>query len=234
MKRRRLGQHYLVSRDAVKQILYTASIQNDERVLEIGTGEGVLTVELAKIADEFEAFEIDRENYEITKNLVGPKVELRLGDAFRANPKFDVLVSSLPYSESSAFVEWLSMSKYDRAIVVLQEDFAKKITAEPGTQRYRAVSVLAQLSSKISLRDRLNREAFNPPPMVASRIAVFEYERSLTIDEVTLVKKLFGLRRRELGGVLQTLGLPASEEYDPSRRVVSLRPEEVYRIIRPK
>lgn len=234
MRRRRLGQHYLVSTDAVKRILDIANVQSDERVLEIGTGEGVLTVELATIADEFEAYEIDRENYEITKDLVGPKVTLRLGDAFLARPKFDVLVSSLPYSESSTFVEWLSMSKYDRAVVVLQEDFAKKITAEPGTREYRAVSVLAQISSNVTIRDKLDREAFDPPPMVTSRIAVFEYKRCLTMEEVTSIKKIFGLRRRELGGVLKTLGLQSSGGYDPSRRVVSFTPEEVYRIIKPK
>ncbi len=215
-------------------MLDAANIQSDERVLEIGTGEGVLTVELARIADELEAFEIDKANYEITKNLVGPKVTVNLGDAFLARPKFDVLVSSLPYSESSTFVEWLSMSKYDRAIVVLQEDFAQKITAKPGTQAYRAVSVLAQISSDVTLRDKLNREAFDPPPMVASRIALFEYKRSLTIDEVASIKKIFGLRRRELGGVLKTLGILSSGGFDPSRRVVSFTPEEVYRIIKPK
>lgn len=234
MRRRRLGQHYLVSTDAVKRILDIANVQSDERVLEIGTGEGVLTVELARIADEFEAYEIDRKSYEITKDLVGPKVTLRLGDAFLARPKFDVLVSSLPYSESSTFVEWLSMSKYDRAVVVLQEDFAKKITAEPGTREYRAVSVLAQISSNVTVRDKLDREAFDPPPMVTSRIAVFEYKRCLTMEEVTSIKKIFGLRRRELGGVLKTLGLQSSGGYDRSRRVVSFTPEEVYRIIKPK
>ncbi len=234
MRRRRLGQHYLVSTDAVKRILDTANIRGGERVLEIGTGEGVLTVELARIADEFEAYEIDRENYEITRDLVGPKVTLELGDAFMARPNFDVLVSSLPYSESSTFVEWLSMSRYDRAVVVLQEDFAKKITAQPGTRAYRAISVLAQISSNVTLRDKLNRGAFDPPPMVASRIAIFEHKRSLTVEEVALIKKIFGLRRRELGGVLKTLGILSSRGFDPSRRVVSFTPEEVYRIIRPK
>ncbi len=234
MRRRRLGQHYLVSPDSVKRILDAANIQSNQRVLEIGTGQGVLTVELVRVADKFEAYEIDEENYEITKNLVGPKVTVRLGDAFLARPKFDVLVSSLPYSESSTFVEWLSMSKYDRAVVVLQEDFARKITAKPGTQAYRAVSVLAQISSYVTLGDKLNRDAFDPPPMVTSRIALFEYKRSLTIDEVTSIKKIFGLRRRELGGVLKTLGILSSRGFDPSRRVVSFTPEEVYRIIKPK
>ncbi len=234
MRRRRLGQHYLVSGSAVRQIVDAASIQSGERVLEIGTGEGVLTLELARVADHLEAYEIDRQNYEITKGLVGPKVELRLGDAFLARPKFDVLVSSLPYSESSVFVEWLSMSNYDRAVVVLQEDFAKKITAPAGTEAYRAVSVLAQLSSNITLRDKLNREAFDPPPRVASRIALFEYKQRLTPEEVALVKKIFGLRRRELGSVLQTLGVPGLEENYRSRRVFSLLPEEVNRIIRRK
>lgn len=232
MKRRRLGQHYLVSKDAIERTVGAAFIHPGERVLEIGAGKGALTSRLAKVADEFEAYEIDKENFEATRSLVGPGAKLTLGNAFRARPDFDVLVSSLPYSESSNFIEWLSMRKYDRAIVVLQKDFATKIIAEAGTRGYRAVSVLAQLSARISLLDKFNRDAFDPPPRVASRLVGFEHRRSLVKREIVIVKKIFALRRRTLGGVLQTLGLKAVGTSDASRRVYSLTPAEVYGIIR--
>ena len=132
MKRRRLGQHYLVDESVVKRMVSLAGINVGERVLEIGTGRGALTVKLARVATSLEGYEVDPENCALTEAAVGGKVRIHLADAFEASPEFDVLVSSLPYSRSAAFVEWISKPRYDRAVVILQEDFVRKITAPPG------------------------------------------------------------------------------------------------------
>ncbi len=233
MKRRSLGQHYLRDAGIVKKVVELAAIRNDERVLEVGTGRGVLTAELAKVAGSLEAYEIDRGNYLTTKSLVNSHhAKLRLGDAFKAKPRFDVLVSSLPYSESSTFVEWLSELTYDRAIVILQEDFAKKITAKPGDRNYRAVSVIAQLSADVSLKNPVPRHAFEPPPRVNSRMVVFVRKRKLTRKKVELIKLLFSLRRRNLKAALSKLGFDSSVGTNlGSRRVYSLAPEEVHDLL---
>jgi len=66
-------------------------------------------------------YEVDPGNFEATMDAVrGTRARIRLADAFEQKPKFDVLVSSLPYSESATFVQWLSGIRFDRAIVVLQ------------------------------------------------------------------------------------------------------------------
>jgi 16S rRNA (adenine1518-N6/adenine1519-N6)-dimethyltransferase len=232
MKRRSLGQHYLRDERIVKRVVELAAIGNGERVLEIGTGRGTLTAELAKVADSLEAYEIDRENYLATKSLLNSRVKMRLGDAFKARPRFDVLVSSLPYSESSTFVEWLSGLAYDRAVVILQEDFARKITANPGERNYRAVSVIAQLSADISLKNPVPRHAFHPPPLVNSRMVVFVRRRRLTGKKVVLIRLLFSLRRRRVKAALSKLGFDSSVGTSlGSRRVNSLGPEEVDDII---
>jgi len=89
MKRRSLGQHYLRDEGIVKRVIELAAIRKRERVLEVGTGRGTLTAELAKVADRLEAYEIDRENYLTTKSLLNsPHTKLRLGDAFKARPRF--------------------------------------------------------------------------------------------------------------------------------------------------
>ena len=233
MKRRSLGQHYLRDEGIVKRVIELAAIRKRERVLEVGTGRGTLTAELAKVADRLEAYEIDRENYLTTKSLLNsPHTKLRLGDAFKAKPRFDVLVSSLPYSESSTFVEWLSELAYDRAIVILQEDFARKITVSPGDRNYRAISVIAQLSADVSLKNPVPRRAFEPPPRVNSRVVVFVRKRKLTRKKVVLIKLLFSLRRRNLKAALDKLGFDSSVGTNlGSRRVNSLAPEEVHDII---
>lgn len=230
MKRRVLGQHYLIDRDIINRILTIADLRHDEVVLEIGTGRGELTVELSKRCLRLEGYEIDRENFVAVKNVcVGRNVRLHMADAFKHKHRFDVLVSSLPYSRSSDFIEWISQIHYKRAVVLLQEDFARKITAPPGTRNYRAMSVIAQLSSKVRLWDRVPTSAFSPPPKVSSMLVEFEPVERLDRTTIDMIKRVFSLRRRTLGSVLRRYGLPYN---DDMRRVYTLSPEEVFEIVK--
>jgi len=174
-----------------------AAVGRDDRVLEIGTGRGALTRGLSGLSSRFEAFELDEDNYRATKEL-GLDVVLHLGDAFADSREFDILVSSLPYSESSNFVEWLSRHRYERAVVLLQRDFVDKLLALPGQDGYRAISVISQLSSEVRPELDVPRETFDPPPKVSSAVVVMRPKDLLSLDEIRLVKMLFSQRRRRV------------------------------------
>jgi 16S rRNA (adenine1518-N6/adenine1519-N6)-dimethyltransferase len=233
MKRQRLGQHYLTDIDVVRKIVSIAEVRSNEIVLEIGTGKGALTRELRRACGRLEGYEVDAVNLEATREAAGaPNVNLHLADVFDLSPSFDVLVSSLPYSRSADFVEWISQMKYDRAVVLLQEDFAKKITSPPGDRNYRAVSAIAQISSDIGLHDKVGRESFSPQPKVSSRIVTFAPRVRLRKPELILIKRLFALRRRRVSSALADVGIErASSHGDPRERVYQLPPEEVYRMV---
>jgi 16S rRNA (adenine1518-N6/adenine1519-N6)-dimethyltransferase len=216
-----------------------AAIRHAERVLEIGTGRGALTRELVGLTAKLEGYEIDKESYEgLLRELRGASLVLHNEDAFKSSPEFDVLLSSLPYSESSAFVEWLSRRRYDRAVVLLQKDFARKITAPPGSPAYRAVSVISQASAHVEIVSDVSRRSFDPPPRVNSCLVTMRWRRSLTQEEAAMVKTIFSQKRRTVRAALKSLGLvappsaPASSEHEYLQcRVNSLRPESVIAMI---
>jgi 16S rRNA (adenine1518-N6/adenine1519-N6)-dimethyltransferase len=227
MRRRRLGQHYLVDEVVVEKMVSFAGIRPSEDVLEIGTGEGALTNHLVGLGKSLTAYEVDPTNYHKTLESVKKgKVRLHLGDAFDESPDFDVLVSSLPYSESSRFVAWISRMKYDRGVVLLQDDFVKKLLSEPGSRDYRAISVLAQLSSDVKALSKVGRDAFSPRPKVGSVIVMIRPRIRLSRSDVAAVRRLFSLRRRQVDSVVGELGMAPHGSFG-SRRVNSLSPEEV-------
>jgi 16S rRNA (adenine1518-N6/adenine1519-N6)-dimethyltransferase len=211
-KRRSLGQHYLIDPAVTETMVRLAAITQRDRVLEIGTGRGALTRRLAGSSHQIEAFELDRDNYAATQALRLGGVTLHHGDAFSAPREFDILVSSLPYSESSNFVEWLGSHSYERAVVLLQRDFVDKLLAAPGDERYRAISVISQISSEVRRELEVTRESFDPPPKVSSTVVVITPRRVLVKEEAALVKLLFSQRRRKLAGALRQLGLKAPLE----------------------
>ena len=234
MRRRNLGQHYLVDQEVVHRIVEAARIRPDEKVLEIGTGRGALTKELVGLGGAFEGYEVNRENFEETVAMVGEtNARINLGDAFQQRPNFDVLVASLPYSRSATFVEWLSGIEYDRAVVLLQEDFVRKVLAAPGTRDYRAISALAQISSDVRPLGRVGRASFSPPPKVSSLLVSVMPRVRISGSEASNIKRLFSLRRRQVASALTKLGMAGGEEGYGTRRVYSLTPDEVHRLCSP-
>jgi len=216
-----------------------AAIRRDERVLEIGTGRGALTKELVGVTANLEGYEIDRESYEgLKRELGGARLVLHNEDAFKSSPGFDVLLSSLPYSESSHFVEWLARRRYNRAVVLLQRDFALKITSPPGGPAYRAVSVISQASAQVEMVSDVSRSSFDPPPRVNSSLVTMRWRRTLSAEQTAMIKTIFSQKRRTVRAALKNLGLatpPSAAEPAASLplqcRVNSLRPDSVLAMI---
>ena len=234
MKRRRLGQHYLKDPAVVRRMISLASISPSDRVLEIGTGKGVLTRELVGLGAEFDGYEVDEENLAETREAVrGTTARLHLADAFEQEIEFDVLVSSLPYSESSRFIGWLGGLSFRRAVVLLQDDFVRKILAPPGDRDYRGVSALAQLAFDVNVVERVKRAAFAPQPKVDSVMVEFSPKQLVTKSEASNILRLFSLRRRRVSAALGKLGM-TWKGGQGTRRVNTLTPAEVHEICRPR
>ena len=233
MKRRRLGQHYLTDPVAVRIMVASADIASSERVLEIGTGKGALTRELVGLGAAFDGYEVDEENFRETRDAVrGTGARIHLGDAFARRRKFDVLVASLPYSESSRFVRWLSGGSFRRAVVLLQGDFVRKVMSRPGARDYRGISALAQVAFEMEVVEEVKRESFAPPPRVDSVIVLLHPRQRVSDAEASNIMRLFSLRRRLVGAALRKLEM--KWEGQGTRRVNTLTPAEVHAICRPR
>jgi 16S rRNA (adenine1518-N6/adenine1519-N6)-dimethyltransferase len=234
MRRHRLGQHYLVDRQVIQRVVSLAEIEPKERVLEIGTGKGALTRELVRFGASYVGYEVDRRNFEeTTKAVRGTGAQVLLADAFEQTPEFDVLVSSLPYSESATFVRWLGTLRFNRAVVLLQEDFVGKITSPPGSRDYRGVSALSQICYEVRVLGKVGRAAFSPQPRVGSVIVSFEPKHQITKEEALNITRLFSLRRRLADSALSELGMRQDAGFG-QRRVYTLRPEEVHSVCLPR
>lgn len=196
-RRRRYGQHFLVSGAVASRIVGAADIRVEDTVLEVGTGRGMLTPLLCRRAGRVISVESDARLYEEAAGaLHQDNLTLLHGDGFGTGERFDVFVSNLPYSESRRAVEWLAATPFRSGVVMVQEEFARKV-AGTGPAR-RAVSVVWQEAFEVDGSFRVGPRSFEPPPMVDSRVVRFRKRSTVPPDTIRNLHLIFSRRRKLL------------------------------------
>jgi 16S rRNA (adenine1518-N6/adenine1519-N6)-dimethyltransferase len=245
-RRRALGQHFLRDAGIARAIVDLAAPTPNDLVVEIGPGEGALTVELARRAGRVIALEVDAELAARLRPRV-PGVEIVDADArgwdygtLAAPPGGRVLVAgNLPYSVGKPILMALvaARTSIDAMVLMLQREVAERVAAVPGSRVYGSLSVLTQIYCDVTLALRVPPGAFRPPPKVDSavmRLDVLRAPRVPLADERrfhAVVRAAFAQRRKMLANALAaSLGQPveairaASESagIDPARRAETL------------
>jgi len=201
-RRKRYGQHLLKEDSIIKRIIDSAKLIGIESVCEIGTGTGILTSEICKRAKLVTSFEIDKIFFDKAKKYLGHLSNLALVNADPLkSPRmdFDVFVSNIPYSRSKTIMEWLAMQYFDRAIIMLQKEFADKIQSQIGERGYRAISVVCQYSFQIRNLFAVTKKAFYPAPLVESSVLqlVPKYTPRLTAPIIRNLNLIFSQKHRK-------------------------------------
>jgi 16S rRNA (adenine1518-N6/adenine1519-N6)-dimethyltransferase len=224
----------LVDRRILAKITSAAYIGKDEIVLEAGTGQGILTAELCKYAKQVISYEIDIKLYrKVQEQLLSQfkNLELVNADLFKTKDPhfFDVFISNLPYSRSRDAIEWLSTQEFDRAILMVQEEFADKLAARPGSKNYRAISALAAHCFAIEKLFKVRRESFEPQPKVESSIIRIIPVNAITREGIRNINLLFSRRNKKASSVAAEIGIIIDANYG-SKKIDELEPRHLVQI----
>lgn len=235
--KKELGQHFLVDENILGVIGRLAELDEDDVVLEVGPGLGVLTTHLADRVRQVYAVELDAAlGPQLIERLAGrPNVELRFGDALRldlaeAAPGATKLVANLPYNIATPLlVESLDgLPDIWLWCVMVQREVANRFFAQPSTKAYGAVSVLIQLAAERTGFHPVSRNVFRPRPNVESAIVAFR-RRPLPADFAhvkRIVEAAFAHRRKKLANSLELSGIDPAHATIPDVRAEELSPAE--------
>jgi 16S rRNA (adenine1518-N6/adenine1519-N6)-dimethyltransferase len=219
--RKRFGQHFLHDPAIIDRIVTAIHPQTDDNLVEIGPGQGAITLPLLRAAGELHVVELDRD-------LVGPlqqqardagKLTIHNTDALR----FDFcglagsgplrIVGNLPYNISTPLLFYLL--EQSRCIndmhFMLQKEVVDRLAAEPGTGQYGRLSVMVQYRCEVTPLFTIGAGAFRPPPRVESAFVNLRPYHTLPVtvqDETVLaavVRQAFSQRRKTLRNVLREM-----------------------------
>jgi len=212
---RRLGQHFLRPA-SVERLLGAIAPEAGDEFLEIGAGQGALTLPLAARARRVVAVELDAALARGLRETAPANVTVVQGDGLALDlaglaPPGSRLVGNLPYYVSSPLLRrFLDLHAHLRDLhVMLQEEVARRVAAGPGSRDYGILSVFYALWADVTVPLRFAPGAFVPPPRVGSallRARFLDRPREEVGDPEAfgrLVRQAFARRRRTLENNLQ-------------------------------
>jgi len=253
--KKRLGQHFLSNPGVRDRIIELAGFGREDTVLEVGPGQGALTLPLSRQVKTLVAVEKDRALISPLKARLAKCGVRNVTLIHRDILSFDVeeialpneklhVIGNLPYNISTPFLEKLIRNRrhLGRAVLMFQLEVANRLTARPHSKAYGAMSVLVQYAAACDPLLSVGRTAFYPMPRVDSMVVTIDFTRPYpkrAADErffKQVVKAAFAYRRKTLLNSLKVLhpgldreGLVAGMRrcaIDPERRAETLDMDE--------
>jgi 16S rRNA (adenine1518-N6/adenine1519-N6)-dimethyltransferase len=171
---KRKGQNFLTEPRVPERM--AALFDKGQAVLEIGPGFGALTAALAVRCGRVAAVEKDRLLIPVLRENLSAYDNITLieGDALRldfASLNADAVCANLPYSITTPLLTRLiEYGKFDPMVVMVQKEVAQRLTAEPGTPEYGAVTVFTALHTNCETLFDVPPDCFMPRPAVTSSV----------------------------------------------------------------
>ncbi len=208
--RKRFGQHFLVDRSIIEDIVQAIAPQPGQAMVEIGPGLGAMTQPLVERLGHLTVIELDRDLAVLLRKK--PQLTVIESDVLRvdfralaedAKAKLRV-VGNLPYNISTPILFHL----LDVADVVedqhfmLQKEVVDRMVAKPSTSDYSRLSVMLQWRYSVENVLFVPPTSFDPPPRVDSAIVrMLPHHQPAALDVKLfseLVRVAFSQRRKLL------------------------------------
>lgn len=219
--KKQLGQHFLADRYYIDKIVMAVNPKEGDRLVEIGPGQGAITLPLLRVHPKMTVIEFDRDLIAPLTAAAEPLGELTIvnRDVLRvdftelADGQPIRLVGNLPYNISSPIL----FHALEHAAVVsdmhfmLQKEVVDRMAAGPGSKVFGRLSVMLQAYCEVTSLFVVPPGAFRPPPKVDSAVVRLVPRDPASIDIkdhkrfAEVVKAAFGQRRKTLRNALNNV-----------------------------
>lgn len=248
--RKRFGQHFLHDKQIIQQLVDTISPMPGQHLIEIGPGQGALTVPILRIVQQLDVVELDWDLIPALKTRCLGKgalivhqadaLEFDFTSVLHANERLRV-IGNLPYNISTPLIfHLLTFAPHILDMhFMLQKEVVDRLAATPNSQHYGRLSIMAQYHCNVVGLFHVPPRAFYPPPQVESRIVrlipypIIPHPATNYQHFAELVKTAFSHRRKTLRNSLKTMLTDAHWErsqIDSQRRAEELSVADYVRL----
>jgi len=230
---KRLGQSFLEDRNAINKIIRISNIQEDDIIVEIGAGVGLMTEAIAKQARKVIALDIDPRMIGILKKRMAPYrhvdivqadvLEYDFSSAIGELPSRKIkVIGNIPYNISSQILFRLLAYRdhISSMILMFQKELADRLIATPGTKAYGVPTVLVSMYLLCSREMAIPCSCLYPKPAVMSSVLKMVIREKPQLDLADhdfffkIAKTAFAKRRKTLLNNLRGLSLLGYSDMD--------------------
>ena len=209
MLKRRFSQNLIKDGNILRKMVSLAGITAEDRVVEIGAGQGDLTRAIASSAAGVVAVELDREMMPHLEAvcLAFPNVEILPGDILGvditslARGRTVKVMGNIPYGITGPIIFKLigERRSIEGAYLTVQKEIGERMTANPGTRAYGSLSVVSQLVADVKVLMHIRAHVFIPPPKVDSIYLAMRFRGDADdVDDTLLsfIRQAFSHKRK--------------------------------------
>jgi 16S rRNA (adenine1518-N6/adenine1519-N6)-dimethyltransferase len=240
-----LGQHFITDPNIVRNIVGLLDPKPGDTVLEIGPGEGALTMLLAASGARVIALDVDQRAVDyLGRRLDGSDtVSVRHGDiltmdltAFSREVGAPLrIIGNLPYNITSQILFHLFTHRraVTDCVLMMQREVAQRLASSPSSKEYGILAVMTQLNARVVHAFKVSPNVFTPKPAVWSSVVRLEMRHDddgrPQHEEFfrSFVRASFGKRRKVLANSLKDLGFDPHALPAEFAEVLRKRPEQL-------
>lgn len=246
-----LGQNFLINPSVCPRIAEMGNAREDFGIIEIGTGIGVLTCELAKRAEKVVAVEIDSRLIPVLEETLSEFDNIKIINDDVMNVDLHKLIAeefqgmdvavcaNLPYYITSPIIMMLLEKRLPikSITVMVQKEAGVRLCAKMGTRDMGAVTVAVNYFSEPKMLFNVSRGSFMPAPNVDSCVVRFDIKENTPegiSDEAFFFKTVraaFSQRRKTLANsIASSMGIQKSminKVIEESGLQSNIRPEQL-------
>lgn len=209
---KKFGQNYLQDRNVLLKIVEEIAPKEDDALIEIGPGMGMLTNELYSRTRNLTAVEIDRRviedleaEYPTLRVINQDFLKTDLTEIYNEKQKPLRIAGNIPYNITSPIIFKLieNIPIIEDAVFMVQFEVARRLSGEQGTKDYGILAVILKYFADVKLCFKVSPNVFYPKPKVFSAVVHIRFNNSRTDQEFNklfrnIVKASFGNRRKTL------------------------------------
>ncbi|MCL4346087.1 MAG: 16S rRNA (adenine(1518)-N(6)/adenine(1519)-N(6))-dimethyltransferase RsmA [Candidatus Thermoplasmatota archaeon] len=179
-----------------------------EEIVEIGPGEGYLTEKLLESGAHVTCVESDHRfvdylSARFHQYLAQGNLELIHGNFLETEiGKCSKVIGNIPYHISSPILEKLAGITFGSGVLMVQEEFARRMVAVAGDDTYSRLSVFTYLHFNARIEKIVSRNCFVPRPEVRSAIVSLkplDRTRQLPLEFIDeKLRNLFSSKRKKI------------------------------------
>lgn len=228
--KKKFGQNFLNNNNIVKKIVNVSDVDKDSLVIEVGPGGAIMTRELALVAKNVLAYEIDTDlKDELEKRIDNyNNIDIIFRDFLNSDIGADIkkynynklfFISNIPYYITTPIIIKIINSNvhFDKIVMMVQKEVGDRFAESPGNKNYGSITVLLNYYYDVKKEFFVSKNNFVPQPNVDSVIVSFtEKKNKLFVKNIEfferIVRDSFQFKRKNIKNNLKKYDLKIVED----------------------